>query len=121
MAVNTAIFSVATGLSRIAGLIREVVAASYFGTLGPMSAFTLAFQVPNLVRSLFADTALSAAFVPVFSELLEHKRQREAMHLAAALFGLILCAGSAITLVFIVVAGWLMPLFTGPEFTPALD
>src|SRR5215211_1900752 len=46
---NTAIFSVLTGLSRIAGLAREIVARSYFGTTGAMSAFTLAFQVPNLV------------------------------------------------------------------------
>ena len=90
MAVNTAIFSVATGLSRIAGLAREVVAARYFGTSGPASAFTAAFQVPNLVRSLFADAALGAAFVPVFTELLEHKQRKEALHLAGALFGLIL-------------------------------
>ncbi len=39
-------------------LVREVVAASYFGVSGAMSAFTIAFQVPNLVRSLFADAAL---------------------------------------------------------------
>jgi putative peptidoglycan lipid II flippase len=121
VAVNTAIFSVATGLSRIAGLVREVVAARYFGTTGPMSAFTLAFQVPNLVRSLFADAALSAAFVPVFTELLEHKQRKEALHLAGALFGLILAVLGAITVIFIALAGVIMPLFTGPEFTPALD
>src|SRR3954466_7178019 len=90
-AVNTAIFSIATGLSRIAGLVREIVAARYFGTTGAASAFTLAFQVPNLVRSLFADAALSAAFVPVFTELLEERRKKEAFQLAGALFGLILC------------------------------
>jgi putative peptidoglycan lipid II flippase len=50
LARNTAIFSIATGLSRIAGLGREVIASSYFGTSGPFSAFTIAFQVPNLVR-----------------------------------------------------------------------
>jgi putative peptidoglycan lipid II flippase len=121
MAVNTAIFSVATGLSRIAGLAREVVAASYFGTKGPMSAFTLAYQVPALVRSLFADAALSAAFVPVFTELLEHKRRKEALHLAAALFGLILAVLGAITVAFVLLAPLIMPLFTGPEFSPALD
>src|SRR5215211_4332136 len=49
---NTAIFSVLTGLSRVAGLVREIVARSYFGTSGAMSAFTLAFQVPNLIRAL---------------------------------------------------------------------
>jgi putative peptidoglycan lipid II flippase len=121
VAVNTVIFSVATGLSRIAGLIREVVAARYFGTTGPMSAFTLAFQVPNLVRALFADAALSAAFVPVFTELLEHKRRQEALQLAGALFGLILAVLGVITVVFMLLAGVIMPLFTGPEFTPALD
>jgi putative peptidoglycan lipid II flippase len=110
-AVNTAIFSVATGLSRIAGLIREVVAARYFGTTGPMSAFTAAFQVPNLIRSLFADAALSAAFVPVFTELLEHDRRKDALQLAAALFGLILAVLSAITAIFMVAAGTIMPLF----------
>jgi putative peptidoglycan lipid II flippase len=119
--VNTAIFSVATGLSRIAGLVREVVAARYFGTSGPASAFTLAFQVPNLVRSLFADAALSAAFVPVFTELLEHKRRQEALQLAGALFGLILAVLGVITVVFMLLAGVIMPLFTGPEFTSALD
>jgi putative peptidoglycan lipid II flippase len=118
MAVNTAIFSVATGLSRIAGLAREVVAAKYFGTTGAASAFTAAFQVPNLVRSLFADAALSAAFVPVFTELLEHKRRKEALHLAGALFGLILVVLSAITLAFVAAASLIMPLFTDD---PALD
>ncbi len=121
MAVNTVIFSVATGLSRIAGLVREVVAARYFGTSGPMSAFTLAFQVPNLVRSLFADSALSAAFVPVFTELLEHDKRKDALHLASALFGLILVVLGVITVIFIALAGVIMPIFTGPEFSPALD
>ena len=109
--MNTAIFSVATGLSRIAGLVREVVAARYFGTSGAASAFTAAFQVPNLIRSLFADQALSAAFVPVFSELLEHKQRKQALQLAAALLGLILTVLSAITLVFALAAGVIMPLF----------
>jgi putative peptidoglycan lipid II flippase len=121
IALNTAIFSIATGFSRVAGLIREVVASSYFGTSGPMSAFTLAFQVPNLIRSLFADSALSAAFVPVFTELLEKNRKREAYQLAGALFGLILTVLTAITVVFILGAGVIMPLFTGPEFSEELD
>ena len=50
VARNTAIFSVLTGLSRIAGLIREIVASSYFATSGAFSAFTIAFQIPNVVR-----------------------------------------------------------------------
>ena len=46
--------------------------AADFGVTGAMSAFTIAFQVPNLVRALFADSALQGAFVPVFSELLDY-------------------------------------------------
>jgi putative peptidoglycan lipid II flippase len=120
-AVNTAIFSAATGLSRIAGLIREVVAAAYFGTTGAASAFTLAFQIPNLIRALVADAALSSAFVPVFSDLLEHKRRKEAYQLAGALAGLLLVALGLISLLFILLAPTIIPIFTGSDFTPALD
>ena len=120
LARNTAIFSAATGLSRIAGLVREVVASSYFGTSGPFSAFTLAFQIPNLVRSLFADAALSAAFVPVFMEQLEHGRKRDAARLASTLLLIILAALGAITALFVLTAGWLMPLFVGDSFDAQL-
>jgi putative peptidoglycan lipid II flippase len=121
IAVNTAIFSIATGFSRIAGLVREIVASSYFATSGAFSAFTIAFQVPNLVRSLFADAALSAAFVPVFTELLEKGQRREAFRLASTLFFLILLVLGGLTAFFILAAGAIVPLLTGPEFTPELD
>jgi len=121
IALNTVIFSIATGLSRIAGLIREVVASSYFGTSGPFSAFTIAFQVPNLVRALVADSALTAAFVPVFTELLEQKKRKEAFALAGALFGLILVALGVITVVFIAIAPIVIPPITGDQFTKELD
>src|SRR5262245_13446501 len=72
LAWSTAVFSAFTGLSRILGLVREIVARSYFGVEGVgINAFTVAFQIPNLVRTLVADAAISSAFVPVFSELLE--------------------------------------------------
>jgi len=118
---NTAIFSVATGLSRIAGLVREIVASSYFGTRVEASAFTIAFQVPNLLRSLVADAALSAAFVPVFTEMLEQKRRREAVQLAGALFGLILAVLGALTVLFFLLSPVIMPLFTGSTFSEADD
>lgn len=121
LARNTAIFSVATGLSRIAGLGREVLASSYFGTSGAFSAFTLAFQIPNLVRSLFADAALSAAFVPVFMEHIAHGRRRDAARLASTLLFVMLAALGAITALFILFAGVIMPLFTGDTFTAQLD
>src|SRR5207302_277191 len=71
LALSTAIFSAATGISRVLGLFREVVAKNYFGVHGPVNAFNIAFLVPNTIRALVADAALSSAFVPVFSDLLE--------------------------------------------------
>jgi putative peptidoglycan lipid II flippase len=121
VARNTAIFAIGTGVSRIAGLAREIVAASYFGTGGPASAFTIAFQVPNLVANLFANAALSAAFVPVFTDLLQKGRRKEAFRLASTLFWIMLIVLGAVTAVFILGAGVIMPLFTGPTFTSSLD
>jgi putative peptidoglycan lipid II flippase len=118
VARNTAIFSIFTGLSRIAGLLREIVAASFFGTRGPASAYTIASQVPNLVAALFANAALSAAFVPVFTELLQQGRRKEAFRLASTMFWIMLIALGAITAFFILAAGVLMPLFTGSTFKP---
>ena len=57
LAWSTAVFSAATGLSRVLGLFREVVAANYFGARGPINAFTVAFQIPNLLRALVAGVA----------------------------------------------------------------
>jgi putative peptidoglycan lipid II flippase len=121
VARNTAIFSIATGISRIAGLGREIIAAGFFGTRGPASAYTIASQVPNLVANLFANAALSAAFVPVFTELLQKGRRKEAVRLASTLFWLLLIGLGLITAVFILGAGVIMPLFTGPTFGSELD
>jgi putative peptidoglycan lipid II flippase len=111
IARSTAFFSVATAASRIAGLVREVVAASYYGVYGPMSAFTIAFQVPNLVRALFADAALQPAFVPIFTEQLEKKNYREAFRLASTLLLLVTLVLGAITALFVLVAPVIMPVF----------
>ncbi len=72
----------ATAFSRVAGVIREAVAGYYFGTSKYASAFTIASQIPNLMSNLFAQAALSAAFVPVFTDLLQQGRKREAFRLA---------------------------------------
>jgi putative peptidoglycan lipid II flippase len=111
LARSTAFFSIATAASRIAGLVREIVAASYYGINGPMSAFTIAFQVPNLVRSLFADAALQPAFVPVFTEQLEQKNYREAFRLASTLLLIVTMVLGAITALFVLAAPVVMPLF----------
>src|ERR1044072_8621159 len=111
IARSTAFFSVATAASRLAGLGREIVAAGYYGVSGPMSAFTIAFQVPNLVRALFADAALQPAFVPIFTEQLEKKNYREAFRLASTLLLLVTLVLGAITALFVLLAPVLMPLF----------
>ncbi len=120
VARNTAIFSIGTGVSRIVGLLREIVFASYFGTSGEASAYTIASLVPNLVAQLFANAALSAAFVPVFTDLLQQGRKKEALRLASTLFWIMLIVLGAISAFFILAAHTIMPLFIGPTFRPAL-
>jgi putative peptidoglycan lipid II flippase len=112
LAWSTAIFSAATGLSRVFGLIREIVARRFFGVEGAgINAFTVAFQVPNLVRALVADAALSSAFVPVFSELLEKGERARAWRVASSLIWILLLGLTAITALFMLAAPWLMSLF----------
>jgi putative peptidoglycan lipid II flippase len=111
LAWSTAIFALATGLSRILGLVREVVAAYYFGVAGRINAFTVAFQIPNLVRALVADAALSSAFVPVFSELLEKGDRKRAWRVASTLFWLMLLGLGGLTALFILLAPLLMRPF----------
>jgi putative peptidoglycan lipid II flippase len=111
IARSTAFFSIATAASRVAGLAREVVAAGYYGISGPMSAFTIAFQVPNLIRALFADAALQPAFVPIFTEQLEKKNYREAFRLASTLLLIVTMVLGAITAIFVLAAPLIMPLF----------
>ncbi len=117
--MSTAFFSFATGISRVAGLAREIYAASLFGVKGPMSAFTIAFQVPNLIRALFADAALQGAFVPVFTELLEKGRKREAFKVASGLVSLIFLILGSLTIVYWLAAPVLMKL-AAPGFGHAL-
>lgn len=111
IARSTAFFSIATAASRVAGLAREVVAAGYYGVSGPMSAFTVAFQVPNLIRALFADAALQPAFVPIFTELLGKKAYKEAFRLASTMLLLVTMVLGAITALFVLLAPVIMPLF----------
>jgi putative peptidoglycan lipid II flippase len=112
LARSTAVFSAATGLSRVLGLAREIVARSYFGVEGAgINAFTVAFQVPNLVRALVADAALSGAFVPVFTELLEKGERARAWRVASSLIWILLLGLTALTAVFVLAAPWIMAMF----------
>ena len=113
VAIATAIFALGTGLSRIAGLAREIVQASYFATGRAFSAFVVASQIPNLFSNLFSQAALSGAFVPIFTDLIQQGRKKEAFRLASELFWLILVGLGALTAVWMLAAGFVMPLFTG--------
>ncbi len=119
LAVSTAIFAAATGLSRVLGLVREMVASYYFGVGGKINAFTVAFQLPNLFRALVADAALSSAFVPVFTDLLETDKKR-AWRVASTLFWLMLLGLTALTAVFVLVAPWVIGVFGNPGHDRAL-
>ena len=65
----TGIMAMATGLSRVAGLVRDMVVAAVFGAGFAADAFFVAFTIPNLLRRFFAEGSLTAAFVPTFAEV----------------------------------------------------
>lgn len=73
--------SIAVFLSRITGLVREILMARFFGASMVYDAFTLGFRIPNLTRDLFAEGALSSAFVPVFTQRLAQDTRESAMRL----------------------------------------
>ena len=74
--------SAAVALSRVTGLVREIVFARVFGAGIANDAFVLGFRIPNLTRDLFAEGALSSAFVPTFTRYLTTKGKAEAAHLS---------------------------------------
>ncbi|MDH5766237.1 MAG: murein biosynthesis integral membrane protein MurJ, partial [Gammaproteobacteria bacterium] len=91
---STAIVSIMTFLSRILGLVRDIIFATFFGASGGTDAFFVAFKIPNFMRRLFAEGAFSQSFVPVFSEYKE-TRSYEALkdlvnHVAGTLGSILL-------------------------------
>lgn len=78
--------SIATGISRILGFIRDIILAKLFGASGLSDAFFVAYRVPNLLRELFAEGAVSAGFVPVFTEYLRKHGKEDARRLAGVVF-----------------------------------
>lgn len=99
--------SLATAISRILGLVREQVQAYFFGAGMMTDAFVAAFRIPNLLRDLFAEGALSSAFVPVFKEKIVNRGKEEAFRLAnLTISNLVLVVGGTVAL--------------GIIFTPAL-
>jgi len=94
----------ATFSSRILGFIRDMVLARLFGATASADAFFVAYRVPNLLRELFAEGSMSAAFIPVFTEYHTRRTKREAWELASAMFATLLTIVTLIMLLGIVSA-----------------
>src|SRR3954454_11639218 len=110
LAASTAVFGAATAISRVAGLVREMVAAALLGSGPVLSAFNIAFNLPNTVRSIVADNAISGAFVPVFVELRERGEEREAWRVAGMVLWTAAVVLGALSAFFILFAPYLVPL-----------
>jgi putative peptidoglycan lipid II flippase len=108
---STAVTGIATLISRITGLAREMIFAVMFGASAFMDAWLVAFKIPNFLRRLFAEGAFSQAFVPVISEY-KHKRAtdevRELVDDVAGTFGVVLFA---ITVIGVIAAPLLILAF----------
>ena len=104
--------------SRVLGLAREQIFAALFGGGRVMDAFTIAFRIPNLLRDLFAEGALSTAFVTVFTRIATLEDGAAGWRLANKVATLTVVALSAITLLGILAAPWLVALLA-PGFDPA--
>src|SRR6266511_3128101 len=100
----TGVVGIAILCSRVLGLIREVVFAAMFGASRNMDAFLTAFRAPNMLRDLFAEGALSTAFVTTFSRRIATEGERSAWDLASKVATLTLVFMSAISLLGVVFA-----------------
>jgi putative peptidoglycan lipid II flippase len=115
MARAAGLISAATFLSRVLGLFREQVFAAQFGAGFAVDAFQVAFRVPNLLRDLFAEGAMSAAFVPTLTRTEKEQGREAAMRLANLVVNFLLVAVSAICLIGILAAPWVVR-FLAPGF-----
>lgn len=99
-------------LSRIVGLVRERVIATYFGTGLHADVFSAGLRMPNVLQNLLGEGTLSASFIPVYSELLGQGRTKEAGRVAGAMFALLLGVAGVISLLGILLAPFLVSVFT---------
>jgi putative peptidoglycan lipid II flippase len=99
VARSAGIVSIAVMFSRVLGLVREQVFAYYFGAGFLYDAYVVAFRIPNVLRDLFAEGALSAAFVKVFTDYQINKSEKEAWHLAGLVINALAVVMSIICIV----------------------
>jgi len=112
---SAGVVSLAVFLSRITGLLRESIMARLFGAGLIYDAFMLGFRIPNLTRDLFAEGALSSAFVPIFTEYLSQRSKEEAARLANLVASALIVVVGAICAAGIVFAPQLVH-FLAPGF-----
>jgi putative peptidoglycan lipid II flippase len=105
LARRAGVVSVAVLASRVLGLVREQVFAVFFGAGRELDAFITAFRIPNLLRDLFAEGALSAAFVTTFTHRLEHEGEQSAWRLANLVVNLLALVVGGLTILGI----WFAP------------
>ncbi len=108
VARSAAVVSVAVMGSRVLGLVREQVFAHYFGAGFLNDAFQVGFRIPNTLRDLFAEGALSAAFVKTFSDYQEKKSQKEALKLASVLLNTLALVLAVIALLGVIFAPYIV-------------
>lgn len=100
-----------TFVSRVLGLLRDIVLARWFGADAAMDAFFVAFKIPNFLRRLFAEGAFSQAFVPVFSEYHAQRTADEVRHLASRVAGTLLGILSGLTVIGVLASPVLVMIF----------
>ena len=112
IAKSASLISVATLVSRLLGLVREQLIA-YLFSRNATDAFYVAFRIPNLLRDLFAEGAMSSAFVPTFTEYLKNRTAKEAWQLASNVLTLLLIVLSIICAVGIFFSNGIIGKFAG--------
>ena len=113
LARSAGVAGAATMTSRVLGLVREQVLAYWFGASDSMDAFLVAFRVPNLVRDLFAEGAMSAALVPTFSRTLALEGRARAWQLGNAIMTALVVATATLVVAAILFAPALVHLLAG--------
>jgi len=113
---SASIVGLGTLLSRILGFVRDLLLARFFGTGAAISAFVVAFRIPNSLRDLIGEGASNAAFVPVFSEYISHGRKNELWRLINIFFLISSVVLSLITILGIVCSPFIVRLIA-PGFS----
>ncbi|MBW1708510.1 MAG: murein biosynthesis integral membrane protein MurJ [Deltaproteobacteria bacterium] len=114
------IVSTATLLSRLLGFIRDMVVAYFFGAGLFADAFFVAFRIPNLLRRLVAEGALTVSFIPIFTDYLTNRTREEAFALARTTLTLLSLVLVALSILGILFAPWIVRIFA-PGFTAIPD